>query len=76
MVDGRVAKTLIDGSTVDSADPRWRHECLARHVLGKPSLAERRQWLAEFEQRHGRAAADALKDTMIAVKAKQKSVDR
>jgi len=28
-------------------------EGLARHVLSKKTLAERRRWLAEFEDKHG-----------------------
>jgi hypothetical protein len=36
-------------------------EGLARHVLKKKTLAERRRWLAEFEDKHGVCITEELK---------------
>jgi len=36
-------------------------EGLARHVLKKKTLAERRRWLAEFEDKHGVGITEELK---------------
>ena len=40
-------------------------EGLARHVLKKKTLAERRKWLAEFEDKHGVGIADELKARIL-----------
>ena len=56
---------LIDGRFVMSDAAEWRDECLARHVLNLPTIAERRAWLADFEKRHGMADAEALKERMM-----------
>lgn len=55
---------LIDGTEVDSASDAWRHETEARMVADRPTLAERRAYLDEVERRRGKAAADALRQTM------------
>lgn len=58
------AVTLLDGRQVDSASEEWRHECEARMVAARPSLAQRREYLAEVERRRGAAAAEQLRQTM------------
>jgi hypothetical protein len=56
--------TLANGDTVQSDDPRWQHECLARHVMRMPDLAARREWLADFEKRHGEVETERLRTTI------------
>ena len=56
--------TLLDGRQVDSASEDWRHECEARAIAARPTLAERRMYLDEVERRRGAAAADRLRETM------------
>ena len=56
---------LIDGKVVMSDAAKWRDECLARHVLNLPTLAQRQAWLADFEKRHGAADTEALKYRML-----------
>ena len=62
-------KTLLDGRRVADDSAEWRMECLARHVLALRTLAERRAWLADFEQRHGAAETAHLRDAMQQVHA-------
>jgi len=40
-------------------------EGLARHVLKKKTLAERRRWLAEFEDKHGVGITEELKARIL-----------
>jgi hypothetical protein len=40
-------------------------EGLARHVLKKKTLAERRKWLSEFEDKHGVGIAEELKARIL-----------
>lgn len=40
-------------------------EGLARHVLKKKTLAERRKWLNEFEDKHGLEITDELKAKIL-----------
>ena len=40
-------------------------EGLARHVLKKKTLAERRKWLYEFEEKHGPEITDELKAKIL-----------
>jgi len=40
-------------------------EGLARHVLKKKTLAERRKWLAEFEDKHGVGITEELKARIL-----------
>jgi hypothetical protein len=56
--------TLLDGRQVDSASEDWRHECEARAIAARPTLAERRMYLDEVERRRGAAAAERLRETM------------
>ncbi len=42
---------LHDGREVPTTDPEWIAECLARHVLGLPTLAPRRAWIADYRRR-------------------------
>ena len=56
---------LINGEFVQSDAKAWRHECLARFVLGLPILAERRAFLADFEKRHGAEETERLKCQML-----------
>lgn len=56
--------TLLDGRQVDSASEDWRHECEARAIAARPTLAERRMYLDEVERRRGTAAAERLRETM------------
>ena len=56
--------TLLDGRQVDSASEDWRHECEARAIAARPTLAERRMYLDEVARRRGTAAADRLRETM------------
>ena len=58
---------LLDGTDVDIASEAWRHECEARMVAARPTLDERREYLAAVERRRGRAAADALRATIKAL---------
>ena len=55
---------LCDGTEVPSDSQAWRHECEARHVAAKPTLAERRAYLDDIERRRGKDAADRLRRTM------------
>lgn len=55
---------LIDGREVDSASEDWRHETEARAIAARPTLAERRIYLAEIERRRGVAVANRLRETM------------
>ena len=58
---------LHDGREVDSASEEWRHECEAHAINRLPTLQERRAWLEAIEQRRGKAEADRLRKTMLAV---------
>lgn len=64
---------LVDGRVVTRDAAEWRNECLARHALSLPSLAARREWLADFEKLHGAADAEALRNTMQALHAKARA---
>ena len=55
---------LLDGTDVDSDSEAWRHECEARMVAARPTLDERRDYLATVERRRGKAAADGLRETI------------
>lgn len=55
---------LIDGTEVPSDSEAWRHECEARSVAARPTLAERRMYLDEVERRRCKDAADRLRRTM------------
>ena len=55
---------LIDGTEVDSSSEAWRHECEARAIAALPSLEQRRHVLRGVEEARGKAAADALRETM------------
>jgi hypothetical protein len=59
----RPQKKLIDGQMVDSDSVEWLTECRARDLL-KMSLANRRAWLVDYENKRGQAAADAIRDVM------------
>ena len=63
MITGRMV-TLVDGTEVDSASEAWRHETEARNIFKMGPLANRRAWLEHVEHRRGKAAADALRQTM------------
>jgi hypothetical protein len=58
---------IVNDQVVTRDAAEWRHECLARFVLELPSLAARREWLADFERKHGAADINALRDTMTAL---------
>lgn len=58
---------LVDGREVSSASEEWRHECEARAIYALPGLYERRPCLESIEHRHGKPAADALRQTMKAL---------
>lgn len=58
---------LLDGAEVSSDSEEHRHECEARAIAALPTLAERRAWLVDIEHRRGKAAADALRNTMRAI---------
>ena len=62
---------LINGEIVQSDAEAWRAECLARHVLALPTLAARRDWLADFEKRHGAEDTERLKYQMLQQKGKR-----
>jgi hypothetical protein len=55
---------LLDGRQVDSASEEWRWECLARAVLAMQPLAKRREFLQDWQKRHGEASADRLRELM------------
>jgi len=57
---------LVDGRVVTRDAEEWRNECMARHVLAMP-LEDRREWLAEFEKKHGPEETAHLKSAMTAV---------
>lgn len=59
--------TLLDGRQVDDASEDWRHECEARWVARRPTLADRRMYLDEVEHKRGRVEADRLRATMAAI---------
>ena len=65
---------LIDGKIVTRDAEEWRDECLARWVLqygrgdADNGLTRRRRWLADYEDRHGRAEADKLKALILSLK--------
>jgi hypothetical protein len=64
---------LVNGQVVARDADEWRHECLARFVLELPSLAARREWLADFERKHGVDDTNALRDTMQALHEKARA---
>lgn len=57
--------TLLDGTQVDSADERWRHESEARAIAALPSTIERRVWLEGVEKKRGKADAERLRATIL-----------
>lgn len=57
--------TLIDGSTACTSCERWRHECEARSVVNRPTLAERRSYLNTVERKRGKAAREQLERTIL-----------
>lgn len=57
---------LVDGRVVTRDAEEWRNECLARHVLSLP-LHIRRDWLADFEKKHGAKETAHLKAAITAV---------
>ena len=59
--------TLVDGTTASSYSEAWRLECEARSVMALPTLAKRQARLDLIERKRGRAAADALRDAMLAI---------
>lgn len=59
----RAQKQLLDGRSVDSRSSEWLTECRARDLL-KMSLVTRREWLQDYENKRGLAAADAIRDVM------------
>lgn len=73
--------TLVDGRQVCTWCEDWRHECEARHVLGLPSLNQRRAYLygrpeqkfgrtmyvGGIEQKRGQDAVKRLEATMTAL---------
>lgn len=59
--------TLYDGTTVSSYSEAWRHECEARSILNLPTLPRRQARLDHIERWRGKAAADQLRDTMLAI---------
>jgi len=48
-------------------------EGLARHVLKKKTLAERRKWLYEFEDKHGLEITEELKAKILELARQKKS---
>ena len=58
------AVTLNTGTVVCSSCPAWRLECEAKEVLRKPTLEERREYLAGVEKRRGLRAVEELKAVM------------
>ena len=48
-------------------------EGLARHVLKKKTLGERRKWLYEFEDKHGLEITDELKAKILELSRQKKS---
>ena len=48
-------------------------EGLARHVLKKKTLAERRKWLYEFEEKHGLEITDELKAKILEIKNRERN---
>jgi len=64
--DGPVV-TLHDGRVVCSYCEDFKQECLARHVLALPTIQERRQFLADWERKHGNEAGLALGDLVRSV---------
>lgn len=59
--------TLIDGSEATSHSEAWRHECEARAIYALPTLDERRARLETIERKRGKAAAEALRATMMEI---------
>lgn len=58
---------LHDGREVPSDSEEWRLETLARSVVAIKSRDERREWIAAFEKRRGKDAADKLRATVSAL---------
>ena len=56
--------TLMDGRQVANDSDEWKWECLARHVLHTPGLRHRREFVADWEHRHGEPSADRLRGLM------------
>lgn len=48
-------------------------EGLARHVLKKKTLAERRKWLYEFEEKHGLEITEELKAKILEIKNRERN---
>lgn len=64
---------LVDGRVVTRDATEWRNECLARHVLELPGVEARREWLADFEQKHGPDETDLLRQNMTAIHTKART---
>lgn len=68
--------TLLDGSTVCTTCPAWRQECEAREWLARIRAKKPRTWAEgkalldrlteEIAKRRGDAAAEQLKDAILA----------
>lgn len=58
---------LIDGTKAETSSEAWRHECEARAIADLPSTAQRRAWLEDLERKRGKAEADRLRATILAL---------
>ena len=59
--------TLHDGRVVDAISEEFRAECEARFVLGLPTKAQRREYLAGVAEHRGRPARVRLESLVLKV---------
>lgn len=59
--------TLVDGRQVLSDSPEWVHQCMAQHILNKPSKLARQALLSTLEAKHGKAHRTELETTIMAL---------
>ena len=62
---GTISLTREEIWQVVMSEHEAKIEGLARHVLKKKTLAERRRWLAEFEDKHGVGITEELKGRIL-----------
>lgn len=55
-------KALIDGRTVCTSCPDWRHEAEARFIARLESSTARGAWLDDIQKKRGKEAGDALRE--------------
>ncbi|AWM87354.1 hypothetical protein [Microvirga sp. 17 mud 1-3] len=63
----RTVTLQVSGEAVCAWCEQYRHECEARHVMARRTLAERREYLAGVEKHRGAAERQRLEKTIMAL---------